>query len=333
MANCIKISILSWAFLCLGMLQITAQDIQFTQYYASRTFLNPAFTGAQGCSKISSINRKQWSSFSGGYTTNIITFEKPITKEHNAVGLSLLSDVAGSGKLYSRSIKGLYSYTFYITRKHAFVMGLDATYTFRGADYSSFLFSDQLARGSSNISSVELNNLSNTSYFDFSSGILYYSDKYWIGFATHHLNQPNQSFTGQESALPIKYSVHGGYKFKLGKQQKDIFMSPSLNYKSQAKFNQFDLGCYYDYDGLVFGIWYRGLPLVKSYEPGEPNNEAIAAIVGYSKNNFKIAYSYDVTISKLSTSTSGSHELTFSYTHCSSKKKRKRAHSVPCAKF
>lgn len=318
-----------------GLYQAIAQDIQFTQYYASGTYLNPAFTGSEGCTKISSINRKQWSSFSGGYTTNVVTFETPITKYHNAIGISLLSDVAGAGKLYSRSIKGLYSYSLPITRKHALVLGIEAAYTFRGADYSSYLFSDQLARGSGDISSIELNTLSNTSYFDFSTGALYYSDKYWVGIAAHHLSQPNQSLVGQESILPIKYSLHGGYKIKLGKftNKKGMYLSPSFNYKAQAKFDQLDLGLYYNYDFITFGLWYRGLPIVKSYAPGEPNNDAIAIIVGYGKNSFRVAYSYDITISKLTTSTSGSHELTLSYVLCSQKRKRKKKRMVPCAKF
>jgi len=333
MKNYLKIVLLCSLFIFNGCIYIvSAQDIQFTQYYASGTFLNPAFTGSEGCNRFSSINRKQWNSFSGGYTTNILTIEIPITREHNAVGLSLLSDVAGSGKLYSRSVKGLYSYTFFVSRKHAFVLGIDGAYTFRGADYSSYLFSDQIVRGG-DVSSVEISNLSNTSYLDFSSGALYYSDKYWIGISGHHLNRPNQSLTSQEAELPIKYSMHGGYKFKLGRQTKDIFLSPSFNYKAQSKYDQFDLGIYYDYDGLVFGVWYRGIPVFKSYQPGEPNNDAASAIIGYSKNGYKVGYSYDITISKLTTSSAGSHELTFSYTHCSKKKKRKRKHFVPCAKF
>jgi len=330
----IKISILVIIFYLIDI-HVYAQDIQFTQYYAAGTYLNPAFTGSDGCSKISSSNRKQWNSFSGGYTTNIVTYETPITKYHNAIGLSLLSDVAGAGKLYSRSIKGLYSYAFPITRKHALVLGLDAAYTLRGADYSKYLFADQLSRGGSDVSSVELSTLSNTSYFDFSTGALFYSDKYWVGIATHHLNRPNQSLVGQESALPIKYSMHGGYKFKLAKfsNDKDMYVSPSFNYKAQAKFDQLDFGLYYSYSSITFGLWYRGIPVLKAYEPGEPNNDAVAVIVGYAKNSFKIAYSYDITISKLSTSTSGSHELTLSYIHCSNKSKRKKRGMVPCAKF
>lgn len=97
---------------------------------------------------------------------------------------------------------------------------------------------------------------------------------------------------------------------------------------------QLDLALYYFKNPIVFGIWYRGLPGFKAYQPGYGNNDALALIVGLRKNGFRIGYSYDITISRLVSSTGGAHELTLSYTKCPLRKRMSRAKKVvPCPKF
>ena len=92
---------------------------------------------------------------------------------------------------------------------------------------------------------------------------------------------------------------------------------------------------YYSHDPLVFGVWYRGIPLFKSYD-NVINNDAIALLIGYTIKdyNLSIGYSYDATISRLATNSSGSHEISIVYEIASKKSKRKRRKFfVPCAKF
>ena len=38
-------------------------------------------------------------------------------------------------------------------------------------------------------------------------------------------------------------------------------MSPSLHFKKQSKFNQLDIGTYFNLEPINFGIWYRGIPI------------------------------------------------------------------------
>ena len=66
------------------------------------------------------------------------------------------------------------------------------------------------------------------------------------------------------------------------------------------------------------------------------NNDAIAVLVGLSipDRNFRIGYSYDVSISRLAANTGGAHEISIIYEAASRKKKRRsRRFLVPCAKF
>ena len=131
----------------------------------------------------------------------------------------------------------------------------------------------------------------------------------------------------------------GGYKFDLSeggrKTLNTSFFNVALHYKAQQKFDQLDLGLYYTREPFTFGVWYRGIPAIKSYE-GVLNNDALAIILGYKviDYNLNIGYSYDVTVSRLAANSAGSHEISLIYEIASKKKKRRsRRFFVPCAKF
>jgi len=90
-------------------------------------------------------------------------------------------------------------------------------------------------------------------------------------------------------------------------------------FQQQQKFSQLNLGLYYVKGSFVAGIWYR-------------NADAIIALVGIQNANFKFGYSYDVTISKLSGNTAGSHEVSLQI-QFECKPKRKKYRTISCPSF
>ena len=160
----------------------------------------------------------------------------------------------------------------------------------------------------------------------------------WLGFAVHHLGEPDEAlYAYSESTLKRKYSVHGGYKVPLKDrvgEENGNAMIFAANYKTQDNFDQLDLGVYWELNPLVIGAWYRSLPF-KSNGYGKANHDALAFIVGYQVLNYKIGYSYDVTISQLAVgSTGGSHEISLSFEWADKKnKKLAKRRIIPCAKF
>ena len=64
---------------------------------------------------------------------------------------------------------------------------------------------------------------------------------------------------------------------------------------------------------LIVGFWYRGIPLFKAYEKGYQNNDAIAVLVGYQTEDFKVGLSYDLTISRIALNTGGAFEISIIY--------------------
>ena len=108
-------------------------------------------------------------------------------------------------------------------------------------------------------------------------------------------------------------------------------ITAAFNFKHQLKWNQLDIGAYYNRNAFVMGLWYRGIPLIKTSSVS--SNDAIIFLVGLKTNGTKIGYSYDITISKLAGDTGGSHEISLVYEYPYKKKRRRNKHLVPCAKF
>lgn len=313
-----------------------AQDMQFTQFYAAQTYLNPAFTGIHGCSRVSSNFRDQWPSIPGSYISYTLSYDQYVSEYNSSFGVLLTNDKAGSGKLRSTGINLLYAYELPLTKTLMIRAGLQGGINSRNINYHDLVFGDQIARGGA-VTSIHANSVEMSLYPDLSTGTVVYSENYWVGLSAHHINRPNQSLLNDQSVVPIKYSLHAGARVLLdkstdSKKDKIYAIYPALNYKAQGKFDQIDLGFYYGYSAMTLGVWYRGIPLFKAYQPGYSNHDAVALLAGFVVDKLQIGYSYDLTISRLKTSTAGAHEITLNYIFCRPKKKKKRI-IVPCPKF
>jgi type IX secretion system PorP/SprF family membrane protein len=325
-------------FLIVGLingLKTFGQDPQFSQFYANSLYLNPALTGNTTEYRLATTYRNQWPSIPGAFVSNTAAFDYNLEKANSGFGLLFSRDKAGSGGLSFTNVGFSYAYYIPLSRQVSLRAGMRFGYTTRKVDASKLVFGDQIARGgaSSTIESLQ----DGINYADISSGILVsHAEKYWLGFALDHINTPNYALVGFESGLPIKLSVHGGWNFSI--EQKGVIASPTtfrllFNYKSQQDWDQLDLGGYYEKYNIFFGAWYRGLQGLKNYE-NYANNDAMVFLLGYKTGDIKIAYSYDITISRLISASGGAHEISLIYETASKRKKRrKRKFIVPCAKF
>jgi type IX secretion system PorP/SprF family membrane protein len=257
-----------------------------------------------------------------------------------AFGLIVGADDAGTGGLKTTIINPSIAYETKIGKFWGIRAGIQPGITIKSINFNKLVFGDQIARGgSSNPSSVATveDPTQSKAFVDLGAGALIYSNKFWIGTSFFHLNKPNESLlSNDEVILPIKYSVHAGTKLALNAEEKDPDLKKSISivahYRGQNEFDQLDVGVYYTQYIFNVGLWYRGLPGVKSYKPGYSNHDAFATVIGLQKDRLNIGYSYDVTISQLATLTKGAHEITLSYQFCKVKEKKKRL-VVSCPKF
>jgi len=329
-------------FLLLTNFYVKGQDVRFSQFYAAPLYVNPAFTGSTIEHRFVLNYRHQWPNIPGAFDSYHASYEFNASAINSGFGLILNREDVGSFGLTTNLVALSYAYRFRINRKVYLQAGLKFGYAFRGIDYDKLVFNDQLESNSSTTLDVDAFADENVSYPDISGGLLLYSENYWIGASLNHINEPNQSLIndGSVSKLPMKFTFQGGYNFSLSgpviKRLSKKTITTALHYEFQEEFDQFDIGAYYNHAPFVFGLWYRGLPGVKSYAPSYANNDAMILLVGYSipDRNFRMGYSYDITVSRLASNTGGAHEISIIYEAASKRSKRRsRRFIVPCAKF
>jgi len=322
------------SFFVLSNLALLSQDIHLTQFYSNPVYLNPAFTGANGCTRGAITYRNQWPAISNGYVSFVGAADGYISSIKSGIGVVFSNDKAGTGQLRTTTAMASYAYETHITRNYAIRAGVQAGMGMKAVNVNNLVFGDQIVRGDAP-STIEVLSQS-VNYFDSNAGLLFFGKKFWAGFSAFHLNQPDESFTGATPAkMPVKYSAHGGIKILLSGEEKgdktlNTYFTPVVHYYHQEKFDQLALGCYFTKAMVNVGFWYRGLP-GKAYKAGYSNRDAFAVLMGFSNDKFNFGYSYDFTISKLSGSTKGAHEISISYQYC--KKKKRKLVLVSCPKF
>lgn len=275
------------------------QDPEFTQFYANPLYLNPALAGSKVCPRFNLNYRNQWPGISGDFITSSVSFDKKLFRMHGGVGVLATNDRAGNGTLKTSRIGAMYSYHQPLGRRVSMNFALQADYAQKSVDWSKLSFGDMIDSRHGFVKYTKEVERNRTSHIaDFSSGFLLYSNSFFAGGAVHHLFQPNESLLEEYSELPRKYTVHAGGNIPLnkGSHEEPTILSPNILYQRQGDFSQLNLGVYLKKGPIVGGLWYR-------------NQDSFILLLGFQKDEFKFGYSYDVTVSRLTNATAGSHEL------------------------
>ncbi|MDN3205823.1 PorP/SprF family type IX secretion system membrane protein [Algoriphagus sediminis] len=332
--------ILSLSFLIFGFPVLVAQDIQYSQFYANPIYLNPAFTGSTGMSRVGFSFRNQWPTLDQSFIAYSAYGDFFSDRYNSGVGLIINGAQESFTQTQLYEIGLSYSYRLRLGESSFLHAGAQGGFLLRDALFDDVILGTQLDINTGQIIGQPGDGFegdSRLSSSDFHAGLLYYDNKVWFGISAHHLLRPPISYLDVESnTLPIKYSTHGGIRFDLAPGDiNDYFNNTdqersfalSFNYKSQGQFSQLDLGAEFFFEPLILGFWYRGLPTKYSL----PNNEAIIAVLGVSLDNgIEVGYSFDFTISKLGQFNSGgAHELSLRYIFTNRNPRNRQRNPMP----
>jgi type IX secretion system PorP/SprF family membrane protein len=337
-------------FILLMGSSVTAQDPQFSQFYAAPLYLNPAFAGATNQNRVGINYRNQWPAIDANFNTISAYGDMYIESKNSGVGVLINRDTEGVLGLQSMSIALQYAYDLRITKGLSFRPGFQVGVYNRSINFDRLTFGDQLDPTTGTLrsgASAESLGTGQSKFFpDISMGGLFYSKRAWFGVAAHHLTEPDQSLVGSTDVLAMKLSGHAGWKFYLKpgqmgqgfyKKPRERSIAPTIQYRHQGRFDQMDVGLYYTLEPIIIGTWYRGVPF-KNLN-GIVNNESIVLLVGFTKKGDKdvlnIGYSYDFTISKLGAGSGGAHEfsLVYSWNSRDPRKPAKDKLVIPCPDF
>jgi type IX secretion system PorP/SprF family membrane protein len=285
----------------------SAQDPNFSQFFASPLTLNPALTGKfDGQYRVAGNFRNQWPSINNAYTTATVSFDAGILKnripevDQFGVGVMGFTDRSANGALQ-------YNYLALSTAYHKSLdedgynqigAGFQGTYVSKQLNTSSLKFGDQLrADGFTGLTqeSFTKNQLS-LSYFDVNAGLFYNgtsngSNNYYGGVSVYHINRPRETFQDGEFYLQPRVTFQAGGRIPMGYHALHL----SANHSRQAGATNTVIGGAYALNlnesevtgtNLYLGTWYRF-------------GDALIPYIGLEFGELHFGATYDVNISSL----------------------------------
>ncbi|MCU4157195.1 PorP/SprF family type IX secretion system membrane protein [Carboxylicivirga sp. A043] len=318
---------------CMVSFQAQAQDVSFSQMYATPMYLSPSFTGLTQGTRMGLTYRDQWPGIANTYRSYALSVDHFFDEYSSGLGLLVLRDDNGGGLLVRQDISALYSYELEVFREIYVRPGIEFSYKERNLNLIDAVFpSDQGADGDIISSGLNAGEEYNHKHFDAAASAMIYSDEFWFGFAFHNLVKNDIATTDIETFNAFKTSVYGGYKYRYKDKMRrndEQSLTLAFNYRMQAKFSQLDVGTYWYINPMEIGLWYRGIPFASA--GGLENHDGLIFILGLNIGSARLGYSYDWTLSELSGYSNGANELTLTWRFNQNTKRVKNRGAIPCS--
>jgi len=297
--------ILLTLILVLTAIGTRAQDAEHTQFYANSMFLNPALAGDFGSPELVFSYRNQWPGISADFVTSTISYDQPLRSVRGGFAITALNDRAASTVMSLTSFGGAYSTNLDLTRKWSMRFGIQGNFTQEYLDMAKLTFNDQIVSGIGFIlPTSEMLDIAPVNYVDVSQGMLFYTNKFFFGYAAHHMNRPKKSFIFGNSQLPVKHTVHMGASIPIMNRygRESFKLRPNILYRHQGPFDQLNIGATITKDKFGIGLQYRGII-------NSTFRDALQFIIMLSNRDYTLGYSYDLTVSDIGVNALGAHEV------------------------
>jgi type IX secretion system PorP/SprF family membrane protein len=289
--------IITSVILAVGGFQAFAQqDPQFSQQMFTRFSTNAGFAGASEYLCATVMNRQQWVGFDGAPQTTLVTIDAPIKilqEQHTiGVGATIIADQLGFENTFSAKLAAAYRLNL---GPEGGNLGIGLDFGLLNKSVSGNFIAIQ-----QNDNLIPQASVSDKA-MDLGFGAHYHiPGKLYVGLSGVHLLAPKLEGTNLEYLMARHWYVTAGYEYAINEM---LTVRPNFLLKTDAASSQLDVNANVLYNNMVWaGLSYR-------------LQDAIVPMLGYQgtlangKGNYRIGYSYDLTISNIKQHSSGSHEI------------------------
>lgn len=291
--------------------KLSAQDIHFSQYYASPLTLNPALTGKfNGLWRVTGIYRDQFRNsvsqnpmayMTPSFSVDFSLLKNKLKTDALGVGAVVLYDQIGGLQTLKAGVSVAYHKGLDKNNKYHLALGLQGIYGNRNID-PSFTFEEELIANPTfqDDQFLAANNEAVNS-IDMNAGLLFdgeFTDwmTFYGGYSFMNILRHKDDFIATPSGdaefqTPFRHVAHAGFEFAV----KKFLIIPGALYQTTAKTREINFGSTFGYKllskkekttTLFLGAWYR-LDL------------ALIAKAGVDFENFRISGAYDLGIAGL----------------------------------
>jgi len=316
--NSMKINMKSFrAFfiiLLAGGLDVSAQQMNFSQYQMAPMLNNPSHIALGDELKVDFGYRNQFGGLSGNYGTPFVSAFKPLYlmgknedyKKFGAAGVQFVNDRSGyNGSLATTGFSLAYAHVATLSKRDKLILGIQVGFFQRRVDYGNLTSGNQwdAYNGAYDASKPLNENISANERRSFplvNSGVTYvreFSDGqpfFTISASANNLNTPNVSLNNGESVNPLSLNVQGNI---VAYENLDFLVKPTFRHIQEAKQSQTNLGSY------IYYKFKENVPVLKNGNMGlglwySSRNAAVAALEVNMKD-WALGFSYDFLVSSL----------------------------------
>lgn len=299
------------AILAFFALTSSGQEGQFSQYFASSTVLNPAFTGTIPNLSFNSNFKRGGSPSSDSFlellqVTFTYPFKKTTSKDHQVggAGITFFQEKRGFEGIYSAKkilLTGAYSIRLSRLSNRTVVFGLQGGIVEHRIDGSSLTWGSQFNKyiGYDDTKVGEAIGSNPVLYPTFNFGVIYSAfdneNRYvrdkslLLGLSVDNLNRANVSIEGLEGARKsLLFKAFGSSKLNIAPRW---YIHPSAYVLYSQGSSQINTGVYFSTlvsspksntaVNLQIGSWYR-------------LEDSIIVLAGFEIDNIKIGFSFDL---------------------------------------
>ncbi len=314
-----KISLFLFLYL-VAVQPLFAQDPVLTQFYTAPVLVNPSFAGSVGVARIASGYRDQWNGSNYKFSTTYLSADNWFEGINSGLGFSVVNQKETLTGYNFTEAKLSYAYHLKISETVTFFPGISFGIGSKHFNFQNLVLGDQISLIDGSIDPVSNDPFiekDKVNFFDVSVGGVLYLENAWLGVSLKHLNKPDISFLDDEPLpLPVLYSVHGGYQFRLNKGNPDAilpyesFLFLTLNYMNQDTSNRLDLGAEFNISQFYAGV----LASAQTYKFVSESETLLSVnpLFGVRFHNFKIGFSYDFPVSDIG-NIAGTSEISMQY--------------------
>ena len=291
----------------LGSWTAQAQQLPLISNYLNTAYLfNPAYSGIEGKTEISVLNRRQWTDIQGAPETQFMAFNgnrDDLKFGYSGYAFNDQTDIVARSGFY-----GSYAWHVKFTDRNSLSLGLGAGYVNNNINVAGIRVPDEL--------DPVLFSALNTGKFDLNFGFNLQFGDFSFGAAIPNLLAPKVDFSDNYLG-PMQYHYMRHYvvntQYDVNLQKGLMTLSPFITVRAnEVTIPQVDAGLMFNHKEYFYvGAAYRS-----SY--------AVTANTGlHLTENITLGYAYDFSLNTYGFALGNSHEIMLRYTFGESKKDKR----------
>lgn len=299
-----------WLILIALLIGAKAQSqVNFSRFEYNPLLTNPAEVAASNFYKLGFNNRRvnldQGIRLNSSQFYGIMPLVNKDLRKLGGIGLQFIEDAEIGGTDFKhQEINLSLGYNLWITPNQTLSFGINNSFHQNRIAVENFTTGSQWVRNvgyDPSMISGEQFEEDQVSYYSIGSGLLWSQHDenrrrtFELGLAMYHLNQPDNSFLGESTSLPMSLSATGGFRV-LDKEKYSIY--PLVQYTRQGEIDQINAGAvasfYFQNDNPFNPITNGNLDVSLRYL----QDQAISMGVGVVQDFYDVGFSFNIPTGK-----------------------------------